>query len=141
MLETNNIGVERIVSAMLPVCERNKWSENSVKNDIHITDEKTTPKILVEFAIVSQIGKMFCESACALEGDDPLGCSCWLVLERLDRCVSDGTCLYVARMRACDRVGELICTHRNAVRNNLNDNVNHLRLIISNKNKCISDFQ
>ena len=66
-METNNIGMKRIFSTMLPVCERNKWSEKSVKKLISIADEKTTPKILVEFAIVSQIGKILCESTYALE--------------------------------------------------------------------------
>ena len=67
MLEINNVGMERIFSTIIPVCERNKWSEKSVKKMISIADEKTTPKILAEFAIVSQIGKILCESTYALE--------------------------------------------------------------------------
>ena len=50
-------------------------------------------------------------------------------------------CLSVETIRVCDCAGELMCACRNAARNNLNDNVNHLRLIIGDKNKCIIDFQ
>ena len=63
------------------------------------------------------------------------------MFERLDIHVSDGIYFSVETIRACDRAGELMFTCRNAARNNLNDNAHHLRLIISDKKKCISDFQ
>ena len=54
---------------------KKKSSEESVKNITSLANEKNIPKMLVEFAVVSQIGKIFCESTYALEGDDPFGAS------------------------------------------------------------------
>ena len=74
--EMHHFGVERIIHTVLPVCEQKKWSEESVKKLTSLANEKNIPKILVEFEVVSQIGKIFCESTHALEGYDPLGASC-----------------------------------------------------------------
>ena len=72
----HKIGIEQIISIIIPVGERNRWSEESIKKMRESGSYSNVPKLLVEFAAVSQVGKILCESTYSLEGDDPLGATC-----------------------------------------------------------------
>ena len=57
---------------MILVGIKNKWSEESVKKIIDMSKQINIPKLLVEFAILVQVSKIFYKSTYALEGNNIL---------------------------------------------------------------------
>ena len=124
--------IEHIINTILPVCKEKKWSEESMKKLRDIAIEKNVPKLIVEFAVVSEIIKVFCETTYALEGDDPLGLSCWLVFDRLDNYINNGITLSQETIKAYDRAGELISEYASKIRIKLNDSIYDVKIRLSN---------
>ena len=108
---------------------------------ISTADEATIPLLIVEFAVVAQVGKVFCESTYALEGDDPLGSTCWMIFDRLDRYVNQGIFLSADTLKACDHAGELMTAHRSRFRTKMMDNVTHLQNKMQDETTSISNLQ
>ena len=87
--------------------------EESVKEFIDVASPLNLPKILVEFSVVAQVGKLFCECVYALEEDNPLGSSYQMIFERLDGCANSHFTFSRDTIKACDRVGVLMLVECN----------------------------
>ena len=83
---------------------------------------------------------MFCESTYSLEGDAPLGATCWIVFERLDKHIENGVMLSNENMKACDRAGELMSQQTAALRVGITDDLNHTRVKMSSINQSINEL-
>lgn len=139
--EMNKIGVERITYDIMPIAIRKKWSEKSAKKLVDLATPTNMPKILVEFAAASQFGKLFCECTYQLEGDDPLGASCWMVFERLDEYANRDISLSEETTKVCDRAGELMNAERSRIRVDNVDSINHSRCNILARERNIKESQ
>ena len=104
----NKIGIERIAYDIMPIVIRRKWSVKSATKLIDLATPANIPKLLVEFAVVAQVGKVFCECTYQLEGDDPLGVFSWKVFEHLDEYVNGDIILSEDTIKVCNRVNELM---------------------------------
>ena len=51
--------MENTLSEILTVCEENKWSEELVKKLRYLLTEDNIPKLIVKFAVVADIGKIY----------------------------------------------------------------------------------
>ena len=136
--EMFDLGIERILNEIVPIGVRNKWSEESIKKMVNLGSQVNLPKLIVEFAVVSQVGRIFCQSTYSLEGDDPIGASCWLIFERLDKYANDGVILSNITAQACDRAGELMSIQSSEVRTGVADELNHARNQLSDINDNIT---
>ena len=137
----NKIGIERIAYDIMPIVIRRKWSVKSATKLIDLATPTNIPKLLVEFAVVAQVRKVFCECTYQLEGDDPLGVSCWKIFERLDEYANRDIILSEETIKACDRAGELMNTERSKIRVEHVDNINHSRYNILTRERNIKDLE
>ena len=98
------------------------------------------PKLLVEFAIVAQVGKLLCELTHALEDDHHLEVSCWMIFEQLDEYVESGITLSKETVKVCDKAGEMMSTERSKLYIGAIDNINNLSFNITCRDNTISEL-
>lgn len=137
----NKIGIERIAYNIMPIAIRKKWFEKSAQKLVDLATPTNMPKLLVEFPIVSQVGKLFCECTYKLEGDHPLGASCWKAFERLDEYVNRDIILSEDAIKACDRAGELMSAERSRIRVEHIDIINHSCNNIFTRDRNIKELE
>ena len=66
----------KLINNIIPIGLRNKWSKESVKKMVNASSLINLLKLIVEFTVISQVGKIFYQSTYSLEGNNPLGASC-----------------------------------------------------------------
>ena len=91
---------------MIPIALQKKWSEESVKKLNDFISPVTLLRVMVEIAAVTDVG-FFCETTYILEGDDALGCCCWMVFEKIDSCMEDAIKPNKVTLNVCDKAGEM----------------------------------
>ena len=89
----NILGIKRIINEIIHITVTKKWLKESIKKLINITVPRNILKLLVEFAVLVQVGKLLRKSAHALEGDDPLSVSYWIIFERLNEYIESSVTL------------------------------------------------
>ena len=136
----SSIGIERIINEIILITTRKKWSKESIKKLVNIVVLRNVLKLLVKFAVVAQVGKLLRKSTYALEGNNPLGVSCSMIFEQLDKYVESGVILPEETAKVCDKAREIISTERYKLRMGAIDNISNLCFNITCRNNNISEL-
>ena len=105
--DLHEIEIETIVNDAIPISLRNRQSEKSVNKLSDLVSKETLPRIMVEIAAVTDVGKIFCETTYVLEGDDPLGCCSQMAFEKIDRHIEEGVKIRKVTLNVFDKAGEM----------------------------------
>jgi len=84
MSQLHRFGFDNVMDRAIPVCLDKNFSEASIKSLLLVAMDEALPKVLVQFAVVVDVGLIFCQSTYQIKGDDPLVLSCYRVLNRLN---------------------------------------------------------
>ena len=88
--QCDKFGIENIIDKLIPYAETKKLSENSVKKMKDACIPTKFPRVIVQAAVVSEMGREFCIATYFTEGQDPLALTEYIILERLDTFVTRG---------------------------------------------------
>ena len=103
----HEIGIETIVNDVIPIALQNQWSEKSVNKLSDLVSKENLPRIMVEIAAVTDVGKMFCETTYILEGNDHLGCCSWIAFKKINRHIKEGVKLSKVTLNVCNKAGKM----------------------------------
>ena len=88
--QCNRFGIENMIDKLFPIAEAKKLSEESVKKMKAACVPTKLPRLVVQAAVVADVGREFCIATYFTEGDDPLSLGQHKILERLDAFVLRG---------------------------------------------------
>jgi len=102
------------------VC-KGKVLRKSVNKLIDAADKLLLGKVIVEFAIVAQVGKPFCIATYSIESDDPMSLTSYIIFEKIDE-----FCTGVLRLnddvhKKCERAAELVSKLRAPLKDELHE--------------------
>ena len=121
--ELNEIRIEKIINEIIPIVERAGWSQESVKRMKKVACPLKIPMLMVQTAVIEEVGKPFCEATYILDRNYPLGVCCWMVFENLNRYVDGGIQLAEKTINIFNRAAELIQVERNKLQEEKADNI------------------
>ena len=87
--QLNTISIIWIVEVVLPQTEKEKISQASIKSMRKWSQSQYLPRLIVECAAVSEVGRQFCIATYGAEGDSELAITVYLIFNDLDKFYND----------------------------------------------------
>ena len=77
IVDISEIGIDRILNEFVKTANDNQWAKGSIdtflkyfdNNNNSLLGEERLTNVLVESAVTTNVGNIFCKSCCILEGD------------------------------------------------------------------------